>query len=529
MKDKGYQVVLTANQTLLSEYGGGIFLGFSSCIPRSVIPKRVYFPLMSPAVGKDLRGGAEVAPNGLRRIEAALLDHGFSEDQVILVHPEDLDQAVGPETKIVGVSDNDPLGLGPASWTFGQLYPGGTHTTASLVEMLSHTSLKRYRPKIILGGPGAWQLESESELDRLGIDHLVIGEGDGIVEELFESLIKGQAVDRIIRGEALAPELIPRLKRPTIHGVVEVSRGCGRGCAFCQPDLQNHRSRMLVHILEDVDLNLKAGRQPLLHAEDILRYRCQGQRIDREEVLRLFRTVADRPGVEMVSVSHAAFSSVLAEPELVAEISDLLDLSPTRWLGPQIGIETASSELMRVHMPGKIRPFSAAKWPEVVLEACRVLDRNHWVPSLTLIIGLPGEKPADVQATIGLVENLRWFKSLIVPLFFVAQGRLAGRTRSFRVEDLTGLHGELIRKSWDHNLAWSLELFREYADMFIGNRFRRSGLKLATRFLTRAIVKGFDRKLDRILKDKTSGSPADPAVAEWGGRPGLAGGSQPDI
>jgi hypothetical protein len=32
----GYKIVLTADRTLMSEYAGGIFLGFSTCVPQSL-------------------------------------------------------------------------------------------------------------------------------------------------------------------------------------------------------------------------------------------------------------------------------------------------------------------------------------------------------------------------------------------------------------------------------------------------------------------------------------------------------------
>jgi hypothetical protein len=31
-ENKGFKVVLTADRTLMSEYSGGIFLGFSACV-----------------------------------------------------------------------------------------------------------------------------------------------------------------------------------------------------------------------------------------------------------------------------------------------------------------------------------------------------------------------------------------------------------------------------------------------------------------------------------------------------------------
>ena len=39
----GYPIVLTAGRTLMSEYSGGIFLGFSACVPKGTVPDSVYF------------------------------------------------------------------------------------------------------------------------------------------------------------------------------------------------------------------------------------------------------------------------------------------------------------------------------------------------------------------------------------------------------------------------------------------------------------------------------------------------------
>lgn len=58
----------------------------------------------------------------------------------------------------------------------------------------------------------------------------------------------------------------------------------------------------------------------------------------------------------------------------------------------------------------------------MVVEAHKLLQENNWVPCSTLIMGLPGETPDDVIKTIELVEELKDFKSLIVPLFFVPIG-----------------------------------------------------------------------------------------------------------
>ncbi len=91
--NNGYKIVLTADRTLMSEYGGGIFIGFSACIPHGIIPDKLYFSLFCPSVPVNKDGSAKYAPCGTRKIQAAFLNNGYPPNDVIVAHPEHLDQA----------------------------------------------------------------------------------------------------------------------------------------------------------------------------------------------------------------------------------------------------------------------------------------------------------------------------------------------------------------------------------------------------------------------------------------------------
>ena len=41
--DGGYEIVLTADRTLMSHYNGLVFLGFGACVPKGLIPDIMYF------------------------------------------------------------------------------------------------------------------------------------------------------------------------------------------------------------------------------------------------------------------------------------------------------------------------------------------------------------------------------------------------------------------------------------------------------------------------------------------------------
>jgi len=142
--NEGYKVVLTADRTLMSEYRGGIFLGFSACVPKGLIPDWLYFSMFSPSVPVNEDGSVKYAPCGTRKIEAALLDHGFKRKDVIVAHPEHLDKVVGSRTKVIGITETDPLGIGPATSTFTQLFDGEAYMNIKFRELLSHSAIRRY-------------------------------------------------------------------------------------------------------------------------------------------------------------------------------------------------------------------------------------------------------------------------------------------------------------------------------------------------------------------------------------------------
>jgi len=472
-----YPIVLTADRTLMSEYGGAIFLGFSACVPKGLIPDRLYFSLLCPPIDVNDDGSVEVAPCGTRKVEATLLDHGVRREDIIVAHPEYLDRVIGPRTRAVGITENDPLGIGPATSTFTQIFGGEAYMAIKFREILSHPAMKSFRPKIIVGGPGAWQLEDEEIRRELGIDCVVIGEGERVVASLFERALNGEELPGVVYEEAVPKEEIPVIKGATVDGIVEIARGCGRGCDFCVPTLRRYRCLPIKHILQEVEVNLRAGRQPLLHAEDVLRYGANGIHVDGEAVINLFRSVKNCPGVKRINISHYTLSSVVTAPEVIEEISSILEATEERWISGQTGIETGSPQLISKHMKGKCKPFTPEEWPNVIADAFEILSENNWVPCATLILGLPEETGKDLEITTSLIEKLRPFKSMIVPLFLVASGGTGNKAISFTLDQMTPKHSELLLKCWEHNLEWIPILFKGWSEMTLKSKIAVRGLK----------------------------------------------------
>ena len=74
------KIVLTVDETMMSKYRWGIFIGFSTCMPQGIFPEWFYFSVFSPPVPRK-NGRAVYADFGLRIVESCLADV-FGENEV---------------------------------------------------------------------------------------------------------------------------------------------------------------------------------------------------------------------------------------------------------------------------------------------------------------------------------------------------------------------------------------------------------------------------------------------------------------
>jgi radical SAM superfamily enzyme YgiQ (UPF0313 family) len=509
----GYPIVLTADRTLMSEYGGSIFLGFSAVVPESWVPESIYFSLFCPPIDVNKDGSVPVAPCGTRKIESILLHGGFSRKDVIVAHPEHLDKVIGPNTKVVGFTENDPLGIGPATSTFTGVFGGDAYMKIKFREVLNHPAILRYKPNIIVGGPGAWQLTDAAVRKEMGITTVVLGEGEMVVPQLIKKAVQGETLPGMVMGEVTPIDRIALLEEASVDGLVEISRGCGRGCDFCLPTMAKYRSREIKDVLADVRVNIRAGRQPCLHAEDVVRYGAKKIEVDPKQLVSLFRAVSEVPGVTRMTISHFALASVASAPEEIKTISDIMKVTEKQWMSGQTGIETGSPELMKRYMIGKCRPFEPEDWQDTVVSGFEILEKNHWIPCATLIMGLPGETEKDVDMTIELVKKIDGYRSLMVPLFFVSMGDVLDGERSFTVDQMSKAQTRLFLDCWEHNLKFSPSIIEDWAQRSIRNPLVRPALKLILKFgitegmeLIRMCRKDYDYDIQAFLEDGRKGN-----------------------
>ena len=479
------EIVLTAPATEMSNHHRKEFLGFGTCSPPTVIPSWFVRMFFYPKV-KCKNGEVVEAPYGLRKIEAILMEEGFD---VVTVHPYDIESHL-KDAKVVGISVMDPLGFGPVSVTFSSILGGDPSTRIEFVNLMKTLEPYRDRIKFIVGGPGAWQFEWD-EYWKSKMDCIVIGEGEYVVADVFRRALRCEELPKIVRGKPARVEDIPTIKRPSINGLIEISRGCGRGCKFCSETLKWKRDIPIQKVVEEAKVCVRETRSVILHAEDVLLYGCKDPKFvpNEEKVLKLFKAVSEVS--EHIGVSHCSLAAVVAKPSLIQGINEIVGVGEkVSIFGVQTGLETGSSRLMEMHMRGKCLPFQPNEWCDVVESAFAIMHENRWVPAATLIVGLPGETESDVVKTIELVERLRDYCSLIVPLIFIPMEVCALRKeRMFTKENLKEYHYELMAVCMDHNVYWIDKLFRDY---FKG--YRNIPIKLGYWMFSRWIKRGWEKR-----------------------------------
>jgi radical SAM superfamily enzyme YgiQ (UPF0313 family) len=427
--------VLAADYTLMTDYRNVPLATFFSCIPTDHWQSRLVFRILANPPPTDRKGRPTRVPYGLRKIEASIARvHG--RDSVVIADPRTIQDSIRDDTEVVGLHSMDPLGLGPVSMSFtmgGVLTP---YTKAKFLELVHAAQRPNRKYKIVLGGPGAWHFDCREGMQQsLGIDHIVHGEVDHLVPEIFDRVVRGDAppVMRFTNATAPSVEQIPKILGPTMHAMNEVMRGCGRGCEFCEVTLRRPRYFPLDYIADEVAMNTADGQSSIqLHSDDVFLYRLENWRTmepNEDAVKELFQFVMDQPGVTHAYPTHGTVSAAVTNPGMIGDITKIVRGGPRKWIGIQSGIETGSPALSRAVLHRKAAPFTAEEWPDLVVEGTEILNRNYWYPAYTIILGLPGETPEDAWMTVDLIDRMEQIPNghfVTAPLTFVPIGVLRG-------------------------------------------------------------------------------------------------------
>ena len=517
------KIVLTADRTLMSPYRGLSLATFFGCAPaidphrkksdfwyrilKDQVTPRILFDFICNPVGHH-DGIADFAPYGLRKVEAGLLRDGFKREDVVVAHPDHVEKFIGPETQVVGTHEMDPLGMGPVTMTFtygrkqisyDELYCKELHERINAAKKKNGSNAK-----VVVGGSGTWQYNYDPEkIQEYGLYALLEGELGGIAPEIdghagafFRYLINGdfenmdpfrkrkdfrvnikefERDNKKLHGRFVnfwdRPDIedIPDIVEPSMHGMVEVMRGCGRGCKFCDVTLRSLRYYPPEKVRREIMVNVKKGMKTAwLHSDDIFVYglnprTTKNMAPNREAIEELFSVVM-ATGIEHTNPTHGTIAGAIADERLVPNVSKIIKAGPDNVIGIQCGLETGSLRLIEKYADRKLAPFSPEEWHWVVKEGVKTLNENYWIPAFTLIMGLDNdETPEDSWETIRLLNELEHEQPdamfTVTPLTFVPIGLLE-KSKFFDIgNELSPAQLGVMYKTWQHNFLYGIKKF----------------------------------------------------------------------
>jgi radical SAM superfamily enzyme YgiQ (UPF0313 family) len=461
---------------MMSNHHGKEFLGFGTTTPAYVMPEKAYQKLFFPLMDVDDAGFPVQAPYGMRKVEAALLDAGID---ARIVHPGHLDRYMPGEAKVMLISGHDYFGLNPPSSTFGGVMRKEPLNCVNFKRMLTQPHVLEARKqgmKLLAGGPCAWQLSPATRMKVPwigefvesigGVDSVIEGEADQYVRDLVRKALRDEFLPpHVVLTPKDAPKVeeIATIRYPSVNGLVEIGRGCCRGCSFCSVTTRPTRWYPLEKIEQELKINAAVGiKKGILHSDDVYFYGSPNV-MPREDKLLPLLALAKKHYLQ-VGWSHVAIASLMTRPKLLSKCAEILLDDHQGWWGVEVGVETGSPRIITAAMPGKVAPFKASQWPELVLQAAGLMNDNHVYPACTFIVGLPQETEDDVIKTIELIDDLWDFKALLVPMFFVPLGHLKNKDW-FRRDQISPLQQELLKRALSHGIRQSKGLMREFFDL----------------------------------------------------------------
>jgi len=489
-----YDFILTTDRCMLTNHHGKEFLGFLGTGPAIGLPERVWKWLACPKMKTDEYGRPHQAPYGMRKIEAALIDAGF---KAAIIDPDHIDRYL-PKAKALLLSHHDYFAFGPPSSTWWGITKKEPINYKSFMELIRRESIKKTKEngmKIIAGGPSTWQwLWREDMIDEVGIDTLVDGEGEKVIVELAQKVLDGEDLPKYVyvgAEEAPSVDEIPVIKGASVNGLIEIMRGCARSCRFCSVTLRPTRYYPLEKIEKELLANVRAGvKHGIIHSDDVLFYGAIGIYPRPEPLIKLHKLV--KKYYKTIAWSHASLAAIRYSQEqygLITKLSEIIFDENQAYLGVEVGIETGSTKLAKEIMPAKSAPYKPEEYPEVVEEAFKIMHEHKIIPAGTMIVGLPNENEDDVIKTIELVDRLRPYRSILVPMFFVPMGYFKNKDW-FNMVKLNDAHIELYRKVFWHDVYW--------AEDIVNNFYMKSPVYWPVKMALRAFLWIAKRKMKKV-------------------------------
>lgn len=465
--EEKFDFIITTDRCLMTNHHGKEFLGFLGTGPAIGIPEKAWKWLACPKMKTDELGRPREAPYGMRKIEAALIDAGY---KAAIIDPDYIGKYL-PHAKALMFSHHDYFAFGPPSSTWWGITKKEPVNYKSFQELIHKPEIKQAKQrgmKIIAGGPSVWQwLWRTDMIEEVGVDTLVDGEADTYIVKIAEMIMNNEPLPKYVyigAEEAPSVDEIPEIKGASVNGLIEIMRGCARSCRFCSVTLRPTRYYPLEKIERELQVNVKNGvRHGVIHSDDVLFYGAVGIYPRPEPLIKLHKLV--KKYYKTMAWSHASLAAIRYSEEKYGLISKITEIvyedGNQNYLGVEVGIETGSSRLAKEIMPAKSAPYKVDEYPETVEEAFKIMHDHNIIPAGTMIVGLPEETEDDVYKTIELVDNLRSYRSILVPMFFVPMGYFKNKDWFTKVK-LNEAHIELYKKVFWHDVYWAEDILDKF-------------------------------------------------------------------
>jgi radical SAM superfamily enzyme YgiQ (UPF0313 family) len=253
--------------------------------------------------------------------------------------------------------------------------------------------------------------------------------------------------------------------------------------------------------LEKIEQELKVNKEAgvvdgLLHSDEVPLYGSTSVEPNPEKLIALHKLA--KRYYRRVGWSHSTLVAVYHGEKkmgkLFTKLSEIILDEHQNWWGAQIGLETGSIRLARKIMPGKAAPYKIDQWHDIVVEAAAIMHEIRLIPAITLIVGLPDEQPEDVVETIELIERLRPYRSLIVPLFYVPMSHVRSEKTGWLDKiNLYPEHIDLLKTVARHSIHWAKDIVNKF--YFKGPRYT------IVKLLVNYFIGYVEKRLSKIEED----------------------------
>lgn len=278
-------------------------------------------------------------PYGLRKVEAIT--------NARIVPPNKI-----KEDDIIGIYVNDPLGLTDVAKGLTKIFKKEPYYVFSFKDFMEKIKKIKGKSKIIVGGPGAWELTNEED-----IDYVLIGEAEVTLPKVIEKIRKGEELPKVIYGEK-AEQFIP-IKGPSAMGEVEVTR--------------KGRRVPLDVIKKELEIQSKYNKYVNLISEDLLSYGEENEVVD---LLKLSSSYGKVIFSQISVISALSFN--------LPKLRKVLNLNEKNWRSPVLSTNPGSCIF------------------KVESEVIKELNKNFIYPM--------------VYVDINNVQELMKYKTIIIPL-----------------------------------------------------------------------------------------------------------------